>query len=119
MKCESLFPIREGELMVTADFRNVIVVHHHGNYADFLTAYPTKTYLALEQIPDHRILSYVRSSSRLRLLSVFPHKRKQDSKTNHLLCGRKIELIERGTGDSDACLETRTLVEDEVNRAGV
>ncbi len=78
MKCERLFPLEEGELVVTDDFRNVIVVHLSGDYANFFAAHPTEVYLALGQNAEHRILSFERSSSRLRFLSVLPHKRKQD-----------------------------------------
>lgn len=79
MKCEKLFHIKEGELAVTAGFRNVIVVHLPGVYANFSAVRPTEIYLALGQIAEHRILSYPRSSSRLHFVSLFPHKRRQAS----------------------------------------
>ncbi len=35
MKYDRLFPIKEGEFVVTADFRNLTVVHLPGDYANF------------------------------------------------------------------------------------
>ncbi len=77
MKGERLFPLQEGELVVTTDFRNVIVVHLAGAYANFFAAHPIEMCLPLGQIAEYRILSFAMSSSRLRFLSVLPHKRRQ------------------------------------------